>query len=710
MLKRYLRITLCSLVVIATLLLALTYAALSNESLIKSKLLPRVSERLGVPLSVDSISIRPLREITLKGLRYDCQGNTAACPHDKALSLYIGSLRVTYEILALFSGELRITSLELREPYVAMRATQPTADSGELPAATPAASEQGNNTSSTSLRTTITNTSISDGYFIFKDTSGNSIYELETLQAQALRVNSQGDSDVDIKARVSVKSQSVSFSKQEISISASMHDAIDFKPTTLDVKAAAGLASTPSLTLTGNLSFNHEPYSLQAISLRQGTIRESLLKTLSIPTEPLREFEYDVTGKYTLSNPSELTATVHITKNTFSGPETHDLKGSKISAELKLASDRATLSNTSFELIDNGASIAKASITGELAFDPYQRASELSMRAPFVDLGALRALGGGISPEASSTTSSPTPRAQATAAPPPSSLDSLKLPLGKLLLVIDRAIIQKQEASPFRAEIHIPTTRTIQRARAEATFVQGGTASVDVSGSLDGSLSLKTAAKNVNMIPFAALASGPHGEIVEGSLTSADINLTALGRDLRKTINGNITLKIANLIVPSTLQGQVPFNILFIPFDALITVFGGAINLMLPASISSISDSIRQTLDKAGRLGLDASTIDLGFEKGKILLKNVDINTKNLPDFTMKGSVSAEDRLDLTVFISLLKLNLPLPIIGSPRAPLPDVVYLGPEIVRGLGLSVGSIASGAAGLLSGGKEPGEAVQ
>jgi hypothetical protein len=232
---------------------------------------------------------------------------------------------------------------------------------------------------------------------------------------------------------------------------------------------------------------------------------------------------------------------------------------------------------------------------------------------------------------------------------------------------------------------------------------------MNATGSLDKSVTFKASGKDVNMIPFAAAASGPKGEILEGSLKALDVDITADAKDIRKTLQGHATISLARLIVPSTLQEQVPFNILFLPLDALITVFGGTLNMILPASISSISDSIRQTLDDAGRLGIDNSIVDLGFDKGKILLKNVDINTKNLPDFTFKGSITAEDRLDLTVFIALLKLNLPLPIAGTLSTPLPDIMYLGPELVRGLGLSVGSLAGSAAAIFGVGADKAKAA-
>jgi hypothetical protein len=180
-----------------------------------------------------------------------------------------------------------------------------------------------------------------------------------------------------------------------------------------------------------------------------------------------------------------------------------------------------------------------------------------------------------------------------------------------------------------------------------------------------------------------------------------DIDISLAPNTPRQTLSGRSRLQISRFIVPSTLQGQVPFNILFLPFDALITVFGGTINAILPKSVSSISDGIRQVLDDAGRLGIEKGTIDLDFNQGKINCKKVEIDTKNLPDFTVKGSVAANDRLDFTIFIGLLKLNLPLPVAGTLSTPLPDLVYLGPEIVRGLGLSIGNIAGGVVSLVGG---------
>jgi len=692
------KIALAVVVALPVVLLGGIYGALRSEGVVKGYLFPYLSKQLGVPLTVDSVDIHPLSEIALQGLRYDCEGSSASCPNDKPLALQVGSLRVAYDLRAILSRELRITSLELKTPRVSMRAgANKDADSATSADAGNEGKDQGDasDPASAGFRVSIALISLNDGRFAFKDASGSSSYELEDLSIQAPQIHSHGEGEVKIGALATVKTEGLSVDKQELSIAGKLRDSISFQPTALDLTASIGAGADPLVRIAGELLFQRAPYSLRTISVREGTIRDSLLRTLAIPVEPVREFEYDLRGSYTLSNPADFSADIAVHKNVFSAPEVHDLKDSKLSLKGTLASDSVKLSSGSLELVHNNASIIKADLSGDLALDPYQRPSEISIRSSFADLGALRMMLQGISPEkpageaaaGSVDSGSKAPAAEPKADP----LSGLKLPLGKLSLVIDKAIVQHQDATPLRAEIIIPSTRTIQKASVDATFSQGGTVAVNASGSLDAALNLKTQARNVNMIPFAALASGSHGELVEGSLTSADVDITALGRDLRKTLNGSVNLKISKMIVPSTLQQQVPFNILFIPFDALIGVFGGTLNLILPKSISSISDSIRQTLDKSGRLGLDESTVDLRFEQGKVLFKNVDINTKNLPDFTIKGNISAEDRLDLTVFIGLLKLNLPLPIAGSTSAPLPDVVYLGPELVRGLGMSVGNI-------------------
>jgi hypothetical protein len=214
-------------------------------------------------------------------------------------------------------------------------------------------------------------------------------------------------------------------------------------------------------------------------------------------------------------------------------------------------------------------------------------------------------------------------------------------------------------------------------------------------------VNFKAKAEKVNILPLAAAVQSGD-ELLEGNLDLLDIDLSLAPNSPRTSITGRTRVDLSRFIVPSTLHGQVPFNILFLPFDALITVFGGTLNAILPKSISSISDGIRQVLDDAGRLGIEKGVIDLAFNQGEIACNKVEIDTKNLPDFNIKGKITAKDGLDFTIFIALLKLNLPLPVAGTLSTPLPDVAYLGPEIVRGLGLSIGNIAGSAASLFGGG--------
>jgi Cu/Ag efflux protein CusF len=484
-------------------------------------------------------------------------------------------------------------------------------------------------------------------------------------------------------------------------------------PTRLDLDISAGSASPAPLELKSNLIFTQEPYALSKVSIQKGSIRQSLLQALSIPFAPLKEFEYSLSGEYSLTTPASAAFNIDVLKNVFEYGSNHDLKGTSLSSKLQLASDKISITDGKIAVLDNNATILSSALSGDVSLSPYKNPSTISVNASLANVDLIRTLLNEIQPPTTTSDSTNSAQPSSQSAPTSSSQASapaIQMPVGSLDVRADKVIIQGIDTKSFTIAIKVPESRTIEKAALDAGFSQGGALSMNASGSFDKSLSFKASGKDVNMIPFAAAASGPKGEILEGSLKSLDVNISAEARDIRKTLQGHATVSFSRLIVPSTLQEQIPFNILFLPLDALITVFGGTLNMLLPASISSISDSIRQTLDDAGRLGIDNSIVDLGFDKGKILLKNVDINTKNLPDFTFKGSITSEDRLNLTVFIALLKLNLPLPIAGTMSTPLPDIMYLGPEIVRGLGLSVGSLAGSAASIFGGGSNKSETNQ
>jgi len=704
---------LCIAVFFALPLVVITtsYLVLRSERFVLAYALPFVSEKTGIQVSANKASVKLFSEISLEGLDIHCNEADMRCLESLPVSLKASSLKVAYDLWHLVSRQLVITSLTGTKVAVTFTAGS-TAKSGapspasvtsssapiSTPTSTPTPSSSSN---SGGFSIKIANVALRDSSFRYIDPSNNAQYTLEQIKLDIPNAESHGDSVLQLHTRVSIASKDLTFKNELLTGSVTLRNAKMFAPQKIEVSATAGSASPAPLELNGSLTFSAAPYTAQKVSITKATVRESLLTLLGIKREPISDFEYEVRGDYTFKQPAPSTIDIRVNKATLSSSG-HNLKGSQASATLQLHPDSISITNGSAELVTNGTKAAKVDISGSLAFDPYSKQSKLVLKAPQVDFDQLQALTPPVVTPASDSTQ-PKPqaeKAQVASSTPP---QIPKLPLVNASVQIDKAVCQKMGISNISADVAIPTTTTIERATFGATFDGAGTISASAAGDLQSTVTLKAKAERVNVLPFAALAQ-KSGELLEGNIDLFDLDISLAPKTPRTTLTGKAQLKISRFIVPSTLHGQVPFNILFLPFDALITVFGGTINAILPSSVSSISDGIRQVLDDAGRLGIDKGIIDLAFDQGKISCQQVEIDTKNLPDFTMKGSVSATDRLDFTIFIALLKLNLPLPVAGTLSTPLPDVVYLGPEVVRGLGLSIGNIAGGIVSMAGGSRE------
>jgi hypothetical protein len=707
MLKLLLKRGLPALILIIILCIGTAYGLLHSDRFITTYLLPMLSRQLGQSLTADQVQIRPLRGLSLKELRINCEGSEKSCPANQPFSLRIGSLEAAYDFWALFSRQLHITLLKASEVHISVTngldEPDPTQTDELSETQKEAVSSSEPNGPGFTFR--LSNAALEGGSFLLTSHGSPDRYSLEQVAIEIPEAHSHQDGKVRITTRASIRSDTISLENQPISLEAILRESTLFMPSRLDLEFSGGASSPRPIDLRGSLQFNKAPYSLTKLTLHKGLVRHSLLEILAIPSAPLQEFEYALQGDYTPTSPAKANIALAVQKNVFMNGAIHDLKGTSLDAGIEIASNKVTLSDGAITVIDNSSTILSSSVNGAVSLSPFSHPSTIALHASLVNFDQIRALLHDVLPPSTPPDArhdSKTPADATPVRPEKTSTTPLQLPIGSLDARIDKLVVQNIETTSFAFGAKIPSPRTIETASLNAAFPQGGVLSMNAAGSLDSTLSFRASGKNVNMIPFAGAASGPKGEILEGSLKALDVNLNAHGSDIRKTLQGHATISLSRLIVPSTLQEQIPFNILFLPLDALITVFGGTLNMLLPASISSISDSIRQTLDDAGRLGIDNSIVDLRFEKGRILLKNVDINTKNLPDFTFKGSITPEDRLDLTVFIALLKLNLPLPIAGTMTTPLPDVMYLGPELVRGLGLSIGSLAGSAVSIVGGG--------
>lgn len=682
--------------------LGICYGLLRSERFIQSYLVPTISDATGIRITVQKASIKPFRAISLEGVRINCDAAEKQCSATEPFSLTADSLRVTYTMWDLLSRKLNITSLQGDGVRVFLVAQPSPAPQPQNSSGSPAIQES-TSLAKPSFAIHVTNASLKNSSVRYLDPSSTSSYLFDTISIDIPKAESHGKSEIELRTVVSIQSPSLSLQRELLSGSVTLHEATMFTPRSVTLKTKVGSLQPTPLELQGSLHFADAPYALESIDITQAHIRHTLPTTISSQSSLFREFELELKGRYPLRESAPVDISLLVNKAI--APSSSNLKGSKLSSTFRIRSGSVTVERGQLELVSQGVAIANSAISGSIAFEPYTEPSKLSINAREVNFDAIEAL---FTPPTTSSPEDQTPvgapknttaPAEGDSTSAATSLASTRIPLIDASLRIDKATYQKLGISNLSADLTIPTPRTIQRATLAATVDGAGSISASLSGSLDSSLSIKANAKNMNVLPLAALAQG-EGQLLEGLIDLLDVDLSLAPSNPRATITGRSQLQISRFIVPSTLHGQVPFNILFLPFDALITVFGGTLNAILPKSVSSISDGIRQVLDDAGRLGIEKGTINLDFNQGKIVCNKVEVDTKNLPDFTIKGSVSAADKLDFTIFIALLKMNLPLPVAGTLKLPLPDVIYLGPEIVRGLGLSIGNIAGGMVSLVT----------
>ena len=701
--KRPLRYLIALVIAIPFVTIGFIYTALRSERFVTDHLLPYISDKAGTTIQATRASIKLFSSIDIEELTVGTPGKASSKSTKGPLSLSAKSLHLSYDFWSLLSRKLAITELKVDQLKVALNNGKSAGEKGATPKAEPTPS-QTNPSEKPGFSITLKDVEIVNSAFTYNDDKAGSAYALDGISIQIPNGDSNGDSEIKLKFNASVNTNSLKLNNETVSGTLKLKDAAMFAPSIINISAKLGKATPTPVEFIGALNFSKEPYGLRLVSIHKALARDTLITTLSLPRGPIQSFEYELAGEYPLAHGTPFNLEMLVNKGLIS--PTSDLKGTKLSANLILANESIFAKSSDLELVTNGAIAAKSSLSGNFAFDPFAKQSKLDLKIASIDFDLIEsALDRSNTPTSSETETapeaSPTPEATPTPAASQSSDNGIKLPLIDAQVTIDKATYQKTGISDLKLDVSIPKNTQIDRAQLNANFDGGGVLSLSAAGLLDQTVSFKAKAEKVNILPLAAAVQSGD-ELLEGTLNLLDVDLALAPNSPRTSITGKTRIDLSRFIVPSTLHGQVPFNILFLPFDALITVFGGTLNAILPKSISSISDGIRQVLDDAGRLGIDKGVIDLAFNQGEIACNKVEIDTKNLPDFNIKGKVTAKDGLDFTIFIALLKLNLPLPVAGTLSTPLPDVVYLGPEIVRGLGLSIGNIAGNAASLFGGG--------
>ena len=155
-----------------------------------------------------------------------------------------------------------------------------------------------------------------------------------------------------------------------------------------------------------------------------------------------------------------------------------------------------------------------------------------------------------------------------------------------------------------------------------------------------------------------------------------------------KNFSGELDLEVSDAVLPSKFQDVPPFNIIFLPFKILMDLGGTLTSAVLPEELTNLGSEARGTLDETGQLNLNHASFKLKASQGKVSIVEGEINTDLLPTVGFDGDINYDASLDLTTTLHLLALQLRIPVAGSLALPLPDLVELGPQLIKGLGLSL----------------------
>lgn len=698
MLRRIVLYLCFSCLLLPIIIFAVCYGLLCSEHFVLKYLLPYISEATGTTITATRASVSPFTQVSLGGVKVYCDQSKHHCSSTTQLSLSATSIDVTYDLWNILSRRVAITSLHGDEVHVMFTHSPDTTSNTQPPEPLPNAAPRTPHSPSPSLTLSVTNASLTNSSFNYIDKPTNATYTFGAITIEVPFANSHGDAAISLSTQVTISSKSLRLQDETLSGSLSLIDNSFFAPRLVTLNARAGSATPAALEVLGKLEFAAAPYQLSTISVTKATVRDSLLTALGIQHEMFSNFELALQGEHSLSTPKPTHAQIQIRKAIL--PSSYNLAGTTVRSALTLKERSIDVKDSELNLIINGSRAAIISLAGTLALDPYRDLTKVTLEGAHIDGDAIERALKGIS----RTNNEQTALTATTSAPVkthpllPESIHLPKLPLVSLSARLKEIHYNKIHLSQIDTNVRTTSTSSITDSSINVLTKKSGTLSLHVDGDVNEMLRMRMRGKNINLLPLAAVVQ-KRGELLEGAVNNIDVDLAFSPKQPRTSLTGNARAKLSRCIVPSTLHDQVPFNILFLPFDALITVFGGTLNAMLPPSVSSISDSIRQVLDDAGRLGIENGEIDLTFDKGAITCRKFQIDTKNLPDFSIKGQVSPTNKLDFTIFIALLKLNLPLPVAGTLETPLPDLLYLGPEIIRGLGLSVGNIANGVMSLV-----------
>ena len=157
---------------------------------------------------------------------------------------------------------------------------------------------------------------------------------------------------------------------------------------------------------------------------------------------------------------------------------------------------------------------------------------------------------------------------------------------------------------------------------------------------------------------------------------------------LKKSLQADLRTEMSEVTLPARLSEVVPFNVLFLPAKAVSSVTSLFPTGLAPAEVAAQGAAVSESLKHSDSFRVEQGRLRLKVRNQSVRINQLKIGTILLPDIYFSGTVGFDQKLAIDSGVKLLGVELPLPIAGTLRSPLPDMTAFAEGLVTHFAKSI----------------------
>lgn len=139
---------------------------------------------------------------------------------------------------------------------------------------------------------------------------------------------------------------------------------------------------------------------------------------------------------------------------------------------------------------------------------------------------------------------------------------------------------------------------------------------------------------------------------------------------LANRAEGIVEFDISDIYLPKELSDFFPFNVFFLPAQAVSRTFSVIPKEIVPNPILSLADSISEYFKSAQTFKLHKGNFAITFREGVYRIEEVTMGTDMTSDITIDGTVTSDKNLDITARTSVLGIPYEIMLGGTVEQPI----------------------------------------